>query len=216
MAKAGYKLYVAGTVLTAAEVNTYLMQQTNMQFASDSARDTALSAVLDEGLLTCQDDTNSLTVYSGAAWSTIGPVHGAWTAWTPTLTQSGAVTKTVTSGAYIRIGRLIVGYCFLTVTGTGTSSNGIVISTPVTAAVSGTTPCGQGWLLDESLTPDGFYKGFVALNTTTQFVLYDHTVGPANGIAATLMGSGANTFNAALAANDVVTIQFMYEAAGDA
>jgi len=68
MAGAGYKLFATGDVLTAAQVNTYLMQQTVMVFASSAARTTALSGVLAEGMVSYLQDTNTLEVYDGAAW----------------------------------------------------------------------------------------------------------------------------------------------------
>lgn len=68
MAGAGYKLFSTGDVLTASEVNTYLMQQTVMSFASAAARTSALSAVLAEGLVSYLQDTNVVEIYTGAAW----------------------------------------------------------------------------------------------------------------------------------------------------
>jgi hypothetical protein len=68
MAGAGYKLFATGDVLTAAQVNTFLMQQTVMVFASSAARTTALSGVLAEGMVSYLQDTNSLEVYDGSAW----------------------------------------------------------------------------------------------------------------------------------------------------
>ncbi len=72
MAGAGYKLFVSGDVLTAAQVNTYLMQQTVMVFANSTARTTALSGVLAEGMLSYLQDTNAVEKYDGSAWSAIG------------------------------------------------------------------------------------------------------------------------------------------------
>jgi len=68
MAGAGYKLFNSGDVLTAAQVNTYLMQQTVMVFADSSARTTALSGVLAEGMVTYLQNTNVVEIYDGAAW----------------------------------------------------------------------------------------------------------------------------------------------------
>jgi hypothetical protein len=68
MAGAGYKLFATGDVLTAAQVNTFLMQQTVMVFASSAARTSALSGVLAEGMVSYLQDTNSLEVYDGSAW----------------------------------------------------------------------------------------------------------------------------------------------------
>ena len=105
MAGAGYSLFVAGQVLTAATVNTYLEQQTIMVFASASARDTALSVVKSEGMTAYLLDVNCLTIYSGATWSTTGPVHGAWIAYTPTW--SGTIGNGSVVGLSQRIGRTI-------------------------------------------------------------------------------------------------------------
>jgi len=71
MAGAGYKLFATGDVLTAAQVNTYLMQQTTMVFASSAARTSALSGVLAEGMLSYLTDTNALQYYDGAAWQDV-------------------------------------------------------------------------------------------------------------------------------------------------
>jgi hypothetical protein len=72
MAGAGYKLYATGDILTAAQVNNYLQEQTVMVFADASARTTALSGVLAEGMISYLKDTNSTEYYSGSAWVAIG------------------------------------------------------------------------------------------------------------------------------------------------
>jgi hypothetical protein len=72
MAGAGYKLFQTGDVLTAAQVNTYLNEQTVMVFASSTARTTALSGVLAEGMMSYLQDTNSVEVYNGSSWVNVG------------------------------------------------------------------------------------------------------------------------------------------------
>jgi len=72
MAGAGYKLFNTGDVLTAQQVNEYLMQQTVMSFASATARNTALSGVLAEGLTCYLKDTNDFQIYDGSAWVSYG------------------------------------------------------------------------------------------------------------------------------------------------
>jgi hypothetical protein len=79
MAGAGYKLFNTGDVLTAAQVNTYLMQQTVMVFADSTARTTALSGVLAEGMLSYLKNTNAVEVYNGSSWvavSNTGDITG--------------------------------------------------------------------------------------------------------------------------------------------
>jgi hypothetical protein len=72
MAGAGYKLFNTGDVLTAAQVNTYLNEQTVMVFADSAARTTALSGVLAEGMVSYLQDTNAVEVYNGSAWTAVG------------------------------------------------------------------------------------------------------------------------------------------------
>lgn len=91
MAGAGYKLFNTGDVLTAAQVNTYLMQQTVMVFASATARTTALSGVLAEGMVSYLQDTNALEVYDGSAW--VASAAGDITAVTAGTGLSGGGTS---------------------------------------------------------------------------------------------------------------------------
>ncbi len=72
MAGLGYKDFTVGQVLTSAEVDGYLMQQTIMVFASSAARTTALSGVLAEGMMSYLADTNAVEKYDGSAWVAIG------------------------------------------------------------------------------------------------------------------------------------------------
>jgi hypothetical protein len=108
MAGAGYKLFATGDVLTAAQVNTYLMQQSVMVFASATARNTALSGVVSEGMVAYLLDTNDLTIYDGAAWNSFGAgditgvtagtgLSGGGTSGGVTLSIDTAVTANLTT-----------------------------------------------------------------------------------------------------------------------
>jgi hypothetical protein len=72
MAGAGYKLFNTGDVLTAAQVNTYLQEQAVMVFADASARTTALSGVLAEGMITYLKSDDKVYKYTGSAWVEVG------------------------------------------------------------------------------------------------------------------------------------------------
>ena len=67
MAGAGFRTFVDGEVLTAAQVNTYLMQQAVMVFADASARSTAIAAP-SEGMVTYLTGTDVLEYYDGSSW----------------------------------------------------------------------------------------------------------------------------------------------------
>ena len=76
MAGAGAKLFTSGAVLTAAQVNTSLMDQAVMRFADEATRTAAFGGVgettLAEGMVSYLMDSNSVQVYDGSAWVNIG------------------------------------------------------------------------------------------------------------------------------------------------
>jgi hypothetical protein len=61
------KTFVAGEILTAADVNTNLMDQAVMVFDDAAARDAAITSPI-EGMVIYLEDTNAVQSYSGAAW----------------------------------------------------------------------------------------------------------------------------------------------------
>ena len=108
MAGAGFKTFSAGAVLTATEVNTYLMQQATQYFATSSSRSSA-NPVPTEGQVSYLADTNIVESYDGANWNPIDSVINVRTAATANYTlaagdlgdllqvnaSSGTVTVTV-------------------------------------------------------------------------------------------------------------------------
>ncbi len=76
MAGAGAKLFTAGSKLTAAQVNTYLMDQSVMRFADATARSAAFGGAdeptLAEGMVSYLMDTNTISVWDGSAWVGVG------------------------------------------------------------------------------------------------------------------------------------------------
>jgi len=70
---AGYRTFNTGDVLTAAQVQYNLQNQTIMYFASAAARDAALTApIRQEGMFAYLADTNTTTYYDGSAWQSFG------------------------------------------------------------------------------------------------------------------------------------------------
>lgn len=78
MAGAGYRTFTDGQVLTAAQVNTYLMEQSIMVFATAAARGTAITSPT-EGMFAYLADTNNLTYYNGTAWAGVDLADGSIT-----------------------------------------------------------------------------------------------------------------------------------------
>ncbi len=151
------KTFTAGSVLTAADVNTY-----------------------------CSHEGN------------------AWTTWTPTVTQSGAVAVTVNEATVAKDGRRVTFTAKMTVTGSGTSSNVIVITLPeATKTYLTDSIIGAATLRMVSGT---IIAGTLAwVSTTTVKIMAN---GGTDYIA--LAGSGTT---AALAAGHTIMITGCYEAA---
>jgi hypothetical protein len=96
----GFKTFTTGEVLTAGDVNGYLMQGV-LVFASAAARNAAITSP-QEGQFAYTKDTNSLWYYDGAAWVASGAtgdiegvtagigISGGGTSGTVTVTNSMA------------------------------------------------------------------------------------------------------------------------------
>jgi len=72
----GYKDWSAGDILTAADLEDYTVKQSVMRFDDSSARTTALSGVLAEGMVSYLKDTDTVEVYDGSAWAAVGQAGG--------------------------------------------------------------------------------------------------------------------------------------------
>jgi hypothetical protein len=210
----GYHDFVAGETLTAANLEDFCELQGILTFASAAARNAAVASVLREGLFAYLQDLNVITVYTGAAWSTIGPGHGPLTAWSPTITQSGSVAFSNVHGSYSRVGRRVTANCRLDVTGTGTASNLVTVSLPVTAVTAGDVVIGSGYLFDTSAGTVIPTVVAAVSGGTTCYMLGAHGTG---SFAAMALGSGASSgFTAALASGDIISMSVHYEATADA
>lgn len=204
--------FTAGAVLTAAQLKDYLMDQAVQRYADASARNTAVSTVLTEGLVTLQKDVNSITVYTGSAWSTVGPLYGGGTSFTPTVTQSGGVTITLNNSTYFRLGRLVVWTFAINITGSGTGANDVSLSIPVASAYGGSNYAygGTGEIFDASASLQ--YTGLAVLTGASTMKIRSglSSSAPASGYL------GTQSFTAGLAAGDIISGQVIYEAASDA
>jgi hypothetical protein len=90
----GFKTFSAGAVLTASEVNNYLMEQSVMYFATTAARDAALgSGVREDGMTVYIGSNNTdegLYTYNGTSWTR--PWNMPWGLKVSALTGAGTAT----------------------------------------------------------------------------------------------------------------------------
>ena len=78
MAGSGYKVFTAGDVLTAADVQGHLQDQAVMRFADSTARATSIgTANFTEGMVSYLDNTNQVEYYNGSTWGSIAPVSNS-------------------------------------------------------------------------------------------------------------------------------------------
>lgn len=94
----GRKVFTAGSVLTAADVNDYLMDQAVMVFGGSAARGSAIGTAT-EGMVTYLTDTNSLEWYDGTNWYSVNQqaVQTKSASYTAIATDAGTLIQ-FTSG----------------------------------------------------------------------------------------------------------------------
>jgi hypothetical protein len=95
------KVFTAGEVLAAADVNEFLGDQAVMTFAGTAARGSAIPSPV-EGMVAYLEDTNLYTAYNGG-WNSLGSLSGAGLVHIKTATVSGATSvslNNVFSSAY--------------------------------------------------------------------------------------------------------------------
>jgi len=230
MAGAGYKLFATGDVLTAAQVNTFLMQQTVMVFADSAARTTALSGVLAEGMVSYLQDTNSLEVYDGAAWvgatgditaltagtgisitSATGPIPTvAIDSTVATLTGSQTLTnKTLTTPVISSItntGTLTLPTSTDTIVGRATTDT-LTNKTLTSPAINGGTNTGSVLVGPEERTTVAATAatGTIAYDAITQGVLFFTSNASANWTL-NIRGDSGTTLSSILAVGDAITV----------
>jgi hypothetical protein len=101
MAGAGKKTFTAGEVLTASDVNTYLMEQSVMYFGGTAARASAIPTP-STGMTTYIGTTGTATIpqietYTGSAWQT---PYGSTLLATVNLTGSSVIVNNIFSNTY--------------------------------------------------------------------------------------------------------------------
>lgn len=174
----------------------------NLEFLHDNRRVVCTSSTRPgtpfEGLEIYETDTDRIYIYDGSTW-VLHNVLSQWINYTPTLTQSGTVTKTVAYSRYHKVGRKVTFQAYCSATGSGTGSNIVTLSLPWTAAQASLV-VGSFYIYDASVNTN--YLGHAALNS----------VNTVTGlINATSNYMGAAGFTAALASGDSILVDCTYE-----
>ena len=91
--------------------------------------------------------TTSGQVLTAATLNTIG---AAWVDYTPTLTQSATVTKTISNARYCQIQKTVFVQVYLIATSAGTAGNIVKIGLPIAARAANSSTTGIAQLYDAS------------------------------------------------------------------
>lgn len=200
MAGAGKKTFVAGEVLTAAQVNDYLMDQAVMRFSGSAARAASITAPT-EGMITYLDDVNRVEYYSGSAWVAVSPTDVLQRS---NFTAKGQILVASANAAPIAIS-------------IGAEGQVLTAASAQTSGVSWQTPAGAGKAVYKNIAatgvtglPGSLTAGFYRIstgNTTswtdTQFRFVD---GFGNLYGATITsGTGFMTIPTTVASVNITT-----------
>lgn len=203
---------VSGTTITAAWGNS-VRDQLVSPFADSTARTAAVSVPV-SGMVSVLTTTKRMDVYNGSSHSAlINPSWGAWPSWTTAVTQSGAVTHSINLANYFQVGRMITAQFLLVMTGSGTASNVVTVTLPVTADaawVGDSNTLGNGYLNDLSATSKTEAALVLASTTTLKFRAMNSTTSPPG-----FLGQAGALFNLALASGDTLSGTITYAAGAD-
>lgn len=198
----GFKTFVSGDVLTAADTNGYLMQGVWV-FANAAARTAAVTSP-QEGNASFLKDTNSLEIYDGAAWIAYG--SGDLTAVQAgvgiTVTNGTGPIPTITNSSTDLItsaGDILYGTAADTVArlGIGTAGQVLTVNSGATAP-EWATAAGGGMTLISTTTLSSTSTAITSIPGTYKdliFKLVDYKANTSNGRLEFRINGSTNTQN---------------------
>jgi len=128
-----FKTFTAGTLATASDVQTYLMNQSIATFSSTTARNSSITSPV-EGQVAYINSSDTFTYYTGTGWQNLA-YGGAWTAFTPTgsgITYGNGVFDF----AYAQFGKTVFLRGAFTLGTTSSVSTNVSFNLPIAGANS--------------------------------------------------------------------------------
>lgn len=202
----GYKSWAAGEVLTAADLNGYLRDQSIPIFGGISDRDNAITSPL-EGQFCYITSQDSFYIYNGS-WV---QYDNTWKSWTPTWAGVTKGTGPTESYAYIRVGKLVIAHGSLTLGTSGAVTGSVTVTLPVTSATTAiSTAAGAAFFFDTSASATFQGTVDIATNSTTA------TIRASDAATAYLSRTNLSStipFGAAWAVGDRIGFNVQYQVA---
>lgn len=178
--------WVTNQVLTSADMNVVGRQS----IAVVTSVTRPASPV--EGQTIYETDTDKFVCWDGAAWQEVLQA-GAWTTFTPTISQVSARTTSTNSFAYARVGGKCVEFSgAITITNAGTAGNKITMSLPVAtnARYVAGTPIGTAMYNDLA----AWRVGTLVWDSTTTAAIQLDNLGNVYGIAPSIATANGHKF----------------------
>jgi hypothetical protein len=120
------KTFVANEILTASDVNEFLMDQSVMVFAGSAARGSAIPSP-SEGMVTYREDDNAVEVFDGSVYKPVGGLVEVKSA-----LFTGTQSASVLAGSNVAVTNLSITHTM------ANSSNKLIISAYIGAAATST------------------------------------------------------------------------------
>ena len=202
----GRKTWTAGEVLTASDLNSYLMDQAVVVFADTTARDLAITSPTD-GMVVYVTASEALFVYE-AGWV---QYDTTWKSWTPTWTNVTKGTGPTETYVYLRVGKMLIAHGSLTLGTSGAVSGSVTVTMPVASSTSAiSTTAGAAFFFDTSASATFQGTVDIATNSTTA------TIRASDSATAYLSRTALTStipFGAAWAAGDRIGFNVTYQVA---
>jgi hypothetical protein len=202
----GFKTFSSGEVLTADNVQNFLMDQTVMVFGSVGDRNTALPSPT-EGMMVYITNVDQYMIWNGSAWSVFDI---GWKTYTPTVNNVTLGSGFTLSAAYAEIGKTVV-VTFSLLFGSTTSITGDVnFSLPINHANTNRAG-GSGNAVIVDASPLVRYHGNAYLSGTPSFCFV--RAHNASGTYITEVALSSSIPITVWAVNDLISVTLIYQAA---
>jgi len=134
---------------------------------------------------------------------------GAWQAYTPTWTQSVAITKTVNWARYTQLGKWVQVSIKMTASSAGTANNKILVGLPVNASANNYL-MGSAYFYRASPFDTG--NPIFAIYDSASTVAFQTTVSSETAPSSSQMGLTSSVADFTVANGDIIQVNLTYEA----
>lgn len=178
MAGQGIKNFASGAVLTAAQLDGYLMEQSMMVFASEAARTSAFSSesvTAAQGMFSVTTDTDTIWYHDGSAWTEFSspPID-----YTPAWSGFTVGSATVVASYQWMPGRVLRVWGQCTLAGDSSFSGALQQTIPLSETASAKGATGTALLNDVGTT---IYVGLVHCVPSSTAIDFHHAESATNG-----------------------------------